>query len=300
MQALILLLPLVMLATSASAGDLETNKDLARRMIAAINARDFDALDQVVAPDVRRHSTATPGVEVRSLDDFKAFLRQDLVAVPDAHQDIRAIVAEGDTVAVRVVYRGTQTGPMGPFPPSGRTLVLPVMGFLRVADGKIAEMWVEWDNLAALTQLGHMPASGSGVEARPPAPPGAEDANMALARRWFDEVINRRNLDAIADTYAPGYVYHGQGGLELHGPAAARTVAASIFAASEDRHAVVEQQLACGDFVVTRFTSRGMLTGPWHGVEPSGQLWVTEGIDISRIEGGKVTENWEVITSSGL
>ncbi len=108
------------------------------------------------------------------------------------------------------------------------------------------------------------------------------------------------DLDAVADIYAQDYVYHGQGGLELHGLAAARTVAASILAASEDRHAVVEQQFASGDVVVTRFTSRGTLTGPWHGVEPSGQLWITEGIDISRIEDGKIAEDWEVIASSGL
>jgi ketosteroid isomerase-like protein len=121
-----------------------------------------------------------------------------------------------------------------------------------------------------------------------------------LARRWFDEVINGRDLDAVADIYAPDYVYHGQGGLALHGPAEVRAFAASILAASEDRHAVVEQQFASGDFVVTRFTSRGTLTGPWQGVEPAGQLWTTEGIDIGRVENGKIAEDWEVIVNTGV
>jgi predicted ester cyclase len=33
--------------------------------------------------------------------------------------------------------------------------------FLRVEDGKIAEMWVTWDNAAALAQLGHLPTTPS-------------------------------------------------------------------------------------------------------------------------------------------
>ena len=62
----------------------------------------------------------------------------------------------------------------------------------------------------------------------------------------------------------------------------------------------VEQQVAEGDLVVTRFTSRGTLTGPFHGVEPHGQEWITEGICISRIQNGKIAEDWEIIQASGL
>jgi len=51
----------------------------------------------------------------------------------------------------------TQTGPMGPFPASGKKMILPFMAILRFSDGKIAEMWVEWDNLNALAQSGHFP-----------------------------------------------------------------------------------------------------------------------------------------------
>ena len=62
----------------------QANKEVVRRFVEAINRRDFDALDDLVAPDVRRHSPSTPGVTVENLDDFKAFLRQDLRGVPDA------------------------------------------------------------------------------------------------------------------------------------------------------------------------------------------------------------------------
>jgi len=212
--------------------------------------------------------------------------------VPDSRQEIQQLIADGDIVAVRVRYSGTQTGPMGPFPPSGRKVAIPFLGFLRLENGKIAEIWVEWDNLAALTQLGHLPPPGGAV--------GEASANKALARKWFELVINGRDLDAIPEIYAEGYVYHGPAGQELRGLEQVRDFAAAILAASADRHAVVESQVAEGDRVVTRFTSRGTRTGPYHGVPATGKEWVTEGIVISRIESGRIVEDWEIAHSTGL
>ncbi len=134
-----------------------TSEAIVLRMIDAVNTRDFEALNDVVAPDVRRHSGATPDVTVESLEDFKAFIRQDLSAVPDAVQEVNLIFSNGPLVAVHATYKGTQTGRMGPFPASNRRLELPFIGILRIEDGKIAEIWVEWDNLNLLTQLGHFP-----------------------------------------------------------------------------------------------------------------------------------------------
>lgn len=140
------------------------SEEIVLRMIEAVNARDFDALDELVSPDVHRYSGATPDLQVRSLADFKAFLEADLTAVPDAMQEVNRIFSSGEMVAVHATYSGTQTGQMGPFPPSGRPLVLPFIGLLRLEDGKIAEIWVEWDNLNALMQLGHFPPPGMNAE----------------------------------------------------------------------------------------------------------------------------------------
>jgi predicted ester cyclase len=147
---------LFLAAAPVLAGEAD-NVGVVRAMIEAINARDFDALDGMVSAKVVRHSAATPGVEVENLDQFKTFLKNDISSVPDSQQIIDVIFGCGDMVAVRARYIGTQTGPMGPFPPSGKSVELPFVGILRVEDGKVAEMWVEWDNLSALTQLGHFP-----------------------------------------------------------------------------------------------------------------------------------------------
>jgi hypothetical protein len=60
------------MATNTSS---EENRALARRFGEAMNARRFELLDEIVAPDFQRHCQATPEVVVRSLDDFKKFLR---------------------------------------------------------------------------------------------------------------------------------------------------------------------------------------------------------------------------------
>lgn len=144
---------------ACAADETEVNKDIARRMVVAINERNFDALNDLVAADIHRHSGATPQITVENLEQFKESLRQDLSAVPDAQQEINFMLAENDLVAAHLTYRGTQKGQMGPFPPSNKPLELPFIGILRIQDGKIAEMWVEWDNLNALTQLGHFPST---------------------------------------------------------------------------------------------------------------------------------------------
>jgi steroid delta-isomerase-like uncharacterized protein len=137
--------------------NIERNKALARRFGEVLNTRRYDLLDELVAADVKRHCEATPGVNVTNLDEFKEFLRHDAAVIPDSVQTVKHLVAEGDMVAVWGTYEGTQCGQMGPFPPSGKKMRIDFSAFLRIEQGKIAELWVTWDNLSGLTQLGHLP-----------------------------------------------------------------------------------------------------------------------------------------------
>ena len=141
---------------SGVAGDQPDSVTVARAMVDAINQRDLEGLDAWVAEDVVRHSAATPGVVVTNIDEFRAFLEQDFASIPDSVMEIEVIFGSGAYVAMRARYSGTQSGQMGPFPPTGKRFEIPFIGILRFADGKIAEIWVEWDNLNALTQLGHL------------------------------------------------------------------------------------------------------------------------------------------------
>jgi len=141
--------------------DLEANKTLITRFAEAINTSNWDALDELVSQDFQRHCQATPDAEVKSLQEFKDLQQGFIVGFPDQRVTMDLILAEGDHVATYGAYQATHTGPMGNIPATGKAVDVKMMTIFRVEEGKIAEIWVEWDNMAMLGQLGLLP---------PPAP----------------------------------------------------------------------------------------------------------------------------------
>jgi steroid delta-isomerase-like uncharacterized protein len=132
-------------------------KSLIQRFEVAMNERKLDDLDAIMAEDFVRHCEATPGVEVRSREQFKDFLRGFDVAFPDNVQTITQMAAEGDRVGILATYEGTHTGPFGDIPATGKPVKFTFAGMFRVADGKLAEFWITWDNVTVMSQLGLMP-----------------------------------------------------------------------------------------------------------------------------------------------
>jgi steroid delta-isomerase-like uncharacterized protein len=153
----LILATLVAACDPSPAEQLEANKDLVLRLTLAINASDWNALDGLLTEDFRRHSQATPDVQVNSREEFKQLQESFLVSIPDQHIAIEMLIAEGDKVAVYATYSGSQTGPMGELPATGKSVESKILGIFRIVDGRIAELWVEWDNLAMLTQFGLFP-----------------------------------------------------------------------------------------------------------------------------------------------
>jgi predicted ester cyclase len=183
---------------------------LVESMINTINMRELDALDGLVSQNIERHSAATPDVVVTNLDQFKDFLKDDFAMVPDSVQEIDIIFASENYVALSARYLGTQLGPFGPFPPSGRKLELHFMGILRIEAGKIAEIWVEWDNLSALSQLGYFP---------PPATisPDRTDAEREVLLVQADRfrAMTENDISALESIFSDDLVYtHTTGRVE--------------------------------------------------------------------------------------
>ena len=141
--------------------ELVKNKEVVKLFIEVSNDANWDQLADIVAADFRRHSAATAGEPVRSLEEFIALQQGFMTTFPDQHVRLDYMIAEGNHVAIRATYTGTQSGPMGNFPASGNRVDGPFIAFFRIESGKIAELWVEWDNVDMLSQLGIFP---------PPAP----------------------------------------------------------------------------------------------------------------------------------
>ena len=135
------------------------NKALVRYVHEEIAKGNVAVFDEVLSPDYVRHCQAMPpGLqELHGTDQFKAFIEDFWGSVSNYTDSVGPILAEGDKVAYISTMRATQTGPMGKLPASGKSFILVNIVIHRFEEGKIAETWVSWDNVAMLTQLGFFP-----------------------------------------------------------------------------------------------------------------------------------------------
>jgi serine phosphatase RsbU (regulator of sigma subunit)/predicted ester cyclase len=121
------------------------------------------------------------------------------------------------------------------------------------------------------------------------------EENMALARRFMEARIVKRDLDAVDEMLAPDFVNHNKlhPGQEPDREDYLRGIAAFQAALSPGR-LIIEDQVAAGDKVVTRFSVVGGRhdRGELMGVAPSGRELTNRAIVIHRIEGGKIAEEW--------
>ena len=134
---------------------------LVQRLERAMNERKLEDLDAIMADDFVRHCEATPGLEVRSREQFKEFLRGFDAGFPDNVQTFTHVAAEGDHIGVLATYEGTHQGPLGSIPPTGKRAKFNFAGVFRVENGKFAEFWITWDNMTVLGQLGLLPEPAS-------------------------------------------------------------------------------------------------------------------------------------------
>jgi len=155
----------LVLAVAGHAGELskqeieKRNMEVVRNAHASLAAGDLAAFKSVISPNYVRHCQAMPpGLqELHGTEEFFGFLAEWLKAVPDYTDTISNMIADGDRVAYISTMSGTQTGPLGKLPATGKTFTLVNIIMQRLEDGKVTETWVSWDNVAFLSQLGLMP-----------------------------------------------------------------------------------------------------------------------------------------------
>jgi steroid delta-isomerase-like uncharacterized protein len=117
--------------------------------------------------------------------------------------------------------------------------------------------------------------------------------NKAVSRRVAEEIFNQGKLDLADELYTPDYVLHDPSLPEdLHGPEGLKQYAAMNLGAFPDARVTVEDQIAEGDMVVTRWRAAGTHTGELMGILPTGRRSEISGITINRFSGGRIAENW--------
>jgi len=130
----------------------EENKALARRVYEEVmNQRNLAVLDEPYVPDFVYHGTSRT---IQGVEAFKQAAKLYFTAFPDLHLTIEDLIAEGDRVVVRFTYRATHQGDFMGIPATGKQVVVPGIGIMRIVNGKVLEEWVNQD---PLPQLGVVP-----------------------------------------------------------------------------------------------------------------------------------------------
>jgi steroid delta-isomerase-like uncharacterized protein len=138
----------------------QTNKAAALAVFErGFNRGDLTVIDEQVEADGIDHQEPLGTEFVTHLKEVIVGLR---TAFPDLKFEVHEMLAEGDTVACRSTMTGTHLGPLnlvpgGGLPPTGRTVSVPHMHFIRMANGKSIDLWHLWDLPQMLRQLGVAP-----------------------------------------------------------------------------------------------------------------------------------------------
>jgi steroid delta-isomerase-like uncharacterized protein len=134
----------------------EQNKELVRRMYAALDGHDLGAVESIFAADWVNIDPALP--PLRGHGGARQLIGMFAEAFPDFSTTIETLVAEGDLVAVRCTHEATHQGSFMGIPATGRHARVSSSGVYRVAGGRLAENRVVFDAMGLLQQLGIIPA----------------------------------------------------------------------------------------------------------------------------------------------
>jgi steroid delta-isomerase-like uncharacterized protein len=119
----------------------------------AVNEGKLDLFDQVYLPNAVIHEPGMPK-PFQGLKELKAFFATDLAAFSNQKWTLDEMYIDGDRVFWIYSYTGTNTGPMGEMPATGKSVREVGVAVDRISAGKIAEEWVYYDTLDLMTQLG--------------------------------------------------------------------------------------------------------------------------------------------------
>ncbi len=124
----------------------------------------------------------------------------------------------------------------------------------------------------------------------------SSEDNKAAVRACFENA-SQGNLDAFDEIVTTGYVVHPE---EARGAEGLKELVEGYRSALGGLRVTIDQQFTEGDYVATRYTISGTHDGDLMGTPPTGRKVAFTGITISRCEGGRIAEEWEITDTAAL
>ena len=120
------------------------------------------------------------------------------------------------------------------------------------------------------------------------------EESKATMRRYFG-VFEQGNIDLLDELLAPDYVNYSPATPELPtGPEGVKEVVSMFHSAMPDLRVVVEDMIAEGDKVATRYALEGTHKGELFGATPTGRQLSIKSMTVERVSEGKIIEHWRV------
>ncbi len=125
--------------------------------------------------------------------------------------------------------------------------------------------------------------------------------NKIIVRNFWQEIWNKANFDAADDLVAPNFLLYLPANPEpLQGSEGLKQWANTVYTAFPDMHYQIEDEIAEGNTVVTRWKFSGTHKGAFQVIPPSGKQVTMMGISIFRIADSKITEDRAAEDTLGL
>jgi predicted ester cyclase len=117
------------------------------RYVAALNAHEFDGMDEFINDDVRLNG------EMGTRDDVLNVQKHDVDAVPDLHWELKEILFDGNRIAIRAINTGTPSKEWLGVSPTGASFEIVEYAIYEVKDGRFVQMTALHDSADMLRQL---------------------------------------------------------------------------------------------------------------------------------------------------
>ena len=130
----------------------------------------------------------------------------------------------------------------------------------------------------------------------------SSETNKTVSRRFFEEVFSKGKLAVADEIIAKDKVHSGPAnppGL-LPGLEGTKQLVTMYRNAFPDVHFTIDEQIAEGDKVMTRWTAHGTHQGELAGIPATGKSSTVTGISLDRIVNGKIAENWAIFDEFGM
>jgi predicted ester cyclase len=117
------------------------------------------------------------------------------------------------------------------------------------------------------------------------------ESNRRLVRDYYERVVSTGAVERILEFIAPDSVEVSEGAVYPVGQAGARDHILGVRRTYPDLRLAVEQQIAEGEWVVTRVLMRGTHEGEWLGIRPTGQPVEMRAENVDRLVNGRIVEH---------